>query len=465
MQIQFCGGAQTVTGSQFLVSVNGSRVLLECGLFQGKREETYQKNHNFLFAPESLDAVIVTHAHMDHSGNIPNLTKRGFTKSVYAAAATVDLCKILLRDSAFLQEKDVEWVNKIRAKHHQPPVEPLYSIADAEDAMDQFVGIDYNHPFPVAPGVTVTFRDAGHILGSASILLELEENGRKIRVGVSGDIGRPGIPIMCDPNELRDLDVLVMESTYGNRLHGAFDDVEEEMAEVIREAAQCGGKVIIPSFAVGRTQLVVYLLHKLFNQGRIPEIPVFVDSPMACNATEVFRKHTDSFDRETNRVFLHDHEDPFGFSRLKYVHEASDSKALNGLAYPHVIISASGMAEGGRILHHLRNNIHNWRTLLLFVGYAAKDTLARKIMDGEKKVKIFGEEHKVSCRIKIMDSFSAHADRRDLLNYARMTPPQRLKKIFLVHGEPDQSIPLKDALRSNGYQEVHYPAPGESFEI
>jgi metallo-beta-lactamase family protein len=465
MQITFCGGAQTVTGSQFLFQVNGSKVLLECGLFQGRREETYRINHSFQFDPSDIDAVVLTHAHMDHSGNIPNLTRHGFTKSIYAAAPTVDLCKIMLRDSAYLQEKDIEWVNKIRAKHHQPPMPPLYSIEDAENAMDQFVGVDYDKTFTVAPGVTVTFRDAGHILGSASVLLELEENGRTMRVGITGDIGRPHIPIMNDPNELRDLDALIMESTYGNRLHGSFDEVEEEIAEAIREIAQNGGKMIIPSFAVGRTQLIVYLLHKLFNQDRIPEIPIYVDSPMACHATEVFRRYPDYFDRETNRIFLDDHEDPFGFGRLKYVREAAESKALNGLAYPHVIISASGMAEGGRILHHLRNNIHNWKTLLLFVGYAARNTLARKIMDGEKRVKIFGEEHKVNCKIKIMDSFSAHADRRDLLNYARMTPPEKLKHIFLVHGEPDQSIPFRDALRSSGYQQVFYPAPGETREL
>ncbi len=465
MQMQFCGGAQTVTGSQFLITLNGKKILLECGLFQGRRNETYEKNHAFMFDPSTVDSLLLTHAHMDHSGNIPNLVKHGFKNSIYAATPTVELCKIMLKDSAFLQEKDIQFVNRIRAKQHQPPLEPLYTMDDAIDSLDYFVGIDYDKTIDIASGVKATFRDAGHILGSAGILLELEENERKWRLGLTGDIGRPGIPIMHDPNVLRDLDILVMESTYGNRTHTSFDDVEEEMSLLIRTTAKEGGKIIIPSFAVGRTQLLVYLLHKLFDQGRIPEIPIFVDSPLACSATEIFRLFPSHYDRETDRIFLEDHLDPFGFRRLKYVHEVNESKALNGISYPHIIISASGMAEGGRILHHLRNNIHDRKTLLLFVGYAARETLARKIIEGEKKVRIFGEEHTVNCKVKVMDSFSAHADRRDLLNYAKITPPNRLKNIFLVHGEPDQSLPLKDALRSMGYQNVHYPDVGEAVTI
>lgn len=465
MKIKFCGGAQTVTGSQFLLTIDNRKLLLDCGLFQGRREETYKRNKEFLYDPASVECLVLSHAHVDHSGNIPNLVAKGFTGSIYATPPTVDLCKIMLRDSAYLQEKDCEWVNRIRSKSNQPPIQPLYTIEDAEKSMDHFVGIPYDRSVSVLPGITFTDRDAGHILGSSGVLLEIEHNGNTVRIGYAADIGRPNVPIMHDPNVLRDLDILLMETTYGNRLHGNAENVEEELADTIRTVAAQGGKILVPAFAIGRTQRLVYMLHKLFDQNRIPEIPVFVDSPMASNATEVFRRYLEYFDRETDRIFLQDHEDPFGFRRLKYVREVSDSKALNGISYPHIIISSSGMAEGGRILHHLKNNIENRKCLILFVGYAARNTLARKIMDGEKKVRIFGEEHEVKCDMKIMDSFSAHADRRGLLEYVKMTPPSRLKNIFLIHGEPEQSLPLKDALRSMGYPHVFYPEFGTEVDV
>jgi len=470
MQIQFCGAAQTVTGSQVLFTVNGKKILLECGLYQGRRQETYDRNHNFLFKPAEVDVLILSHAHIDHSGNIPNLVKQGFKGSIYATPATIDLCKIMLRDSAYLQEKDLEWVNVIRKRQRLPELAPLYTIGDVERTMDRFVGIEFDKAFTVAPGVEVMFRDAGHILGSAGIHLEIQEagsgaGGKPLRVGFTGDIGRPNLPITNDPNVLRDLDILIMECTYGNRHHGQFDEAEEELAAAIRDTAAAGGKVIIPSFAVGRTQILVYMLHKLFNQNRLPEIPIYVDSPLANEATRVFRDYLHYLDRETKRVFLDHSEDPFGFSRLTYTQDVDGSKRLNGLTFPHVIISGSGMCEGGRILHHLRNNVDNPKTLLLFVGYAAKDTLARKIMDGEKVVKIFGEDHQVRCKVKIIDAFSAHADRRELIDYASLNDPSRLKHIFLFHGESDQALSFKDALRSKGYRNVHYPAFGETFTL
>ncbi len=465
MDIRFCGAAQDVTGSQFLITANGATVLVDCGLFQGRRHESYERNQTFLFDPSSVDAVLVTHAHMDHSGNIPNLVKRGFTGSVYTTEATAELCKILLRDSAYLQERDVYWVNKIRARQHEPPMEVLYTAAEAEASMGRFVGCRYDKAVTVAPGITATFRNAGHILGSSGISLEIEEKGRTRHVGVAVDVGRSGIPMEVDPNRLRDLDVLIMECTYGNRLHTGFGEVDDELAETVQEVAGTGGKIIIPSFAVGRTQLLVYLLHQLFNQNRIPDIPVFVDSPMAYEATQVYRRHLESLDRAATRTFLRDRQDPFGFERLRYVREVKESKALNGLAYPHVIISSSGMCEGGRILHHLRNNIHNPKNLVLFVGYAARHTLARRLVEGETRVRIFGEEHKVRCRVKAMDGFSAHADRRGLLEYVKMTPPEKLKHVFLVHGEEDQALPLRDGIRSMGYQNVYYPARGEAVVL
>ncbi|HUI91716.1 MAG TPA: MBL fold metallo-hydrolase [Chitinivibrionales bacterium] len=458
MKLQFFGGAQTVTGSQYVLTVNGRSLGLECGLFQGRRAESYEKNLNFRFDPKTLDCLILSHAHMDHSGNIPNLVKKGFGGPIYATPPTVDLCRIMLRDSAHLQLKDIEFVNAKKRKQHDTPLEPLYTMQDAEACMDKFRTVPYRRPFSPIPGVTVTFRDAGHILGSAGMTLEIIENGRTLRFGFSGDIGRPNMAVIQDPDVLRDLDVLMMESTYGNRRHDHSIQVEEELAAVIHDTAATGGKIIIPAFAVGRTQQIVYHLHKLFNEDRIPDMPVYVDSPLACDATEIFRQHPECMDRETNRVFLSGHEDPFGFSRLKYIHDTEASKALNGLTYPHIIISSSGMCEGGRILHHLRNNIENPKNLVLFVGYAAKETLARKLMDGNRVVRIFGMEHAVKCQIKTIDAFSAHADSLELLDYAALTPPAKMRHIILVHGEEDQSLPLRDALMAKGFKNVSYPA-------
>lgn len=465
MKLHCYGGAQTVTGSQHVLSVNGHSVCLECGLFQGKRSESYERNLNFAFDPASLNCLILSHAHIDHSGNIPNLVKKGFSGPIYATPPTVELCRIMLRDSAYLQMKDLEFVNAQKRKRHDTPLAPLYTLQDAEACMNKFVAVPYNKAFSPAPGVSATFRDAGHILGSAGVSFEITENGRLIRMGFTGDIGRPNMAVIQDPNVLRDLDVLLMESTYGNRRHGPSDHVEEELASTIRETAAGGGKVIIPAFAVGRTQQLVYHLHKLFNEDRIPDMPIFVDSPLACDATDIFRNHPECMDRETNRIFLSGHEDPFGFSRLKYVKGIDESKSLNGLTYPHIIISSSGMCEGGRILHHLRNNVENPKNLILFVGYAAKETLARKLMDGNRVVRIFGVEHAVKCKIKIIDAFSAHADSRELIDYVSLTPPEKLGHIVLVHGEEDQAMPLRDALIERGYANIHYPSAQETMSF
>ena len=466
MKIQFIGGARTVTGSQHLLFINGKKILLECGLFQGRRKDTYEKNKNFLFDPAEIDLMILSHSHIDHSGNIPNLVRNGFDGCIYATAATVDLCQIMLRDSAYLQERDIEWINKRRKKKNEEPIEPLYTLEDVESAMQNFIGVQYNRKIQLFPGVNVTFRDAGHILGSASILLEIEENdGRKIRLGFTGDIGRPDMPVINSPDKLRDLDAIIMESTYGNRLHPPVEDVEEELAKVVRQCTEEGGKIIIPAFSVGRTQLMVYMLHKLFDQNRIPEIPIYVDSPLAVNATNVFRAHPECFDRETNRVFLVNGEDPFGFSRLKYIRDVNASKELNEKKGAMIIISASGMAEGGRILHHLKNNVGNPKNLVLFVGYAAQHTLARRIMDGAKEVNIFGEKHTINCRVKIMDYFSAHADQEELIDYIRLNPKEKLKNIFLVHGEEEQSLVLREKLVTMSYRNVHFPVSGEKYEI
>lgn len=465
MKLHFYGGARTVTGSRFLLEVNHTRLLLECGLFQGRRKDTYEQNLNFQFRPSEIDAVVLSHAHIDHSGNLPNLVRQGFAGPIYATPATVDLCRPMLLDSAYLQEKDVEFVNKIRKRQGEPPVEPLYDKAAAEAALELFVPVDYVETREVAPGVALTFRDAGHILGSAQVLLEVRTNGQSVRFGFSGDLGRRDMPVLRDPDYLRDLDYLVMESTYGNRTHRVSEDAAEELATLIRQTAHDGGKIIVPAFAVGRTQLLVYLLHKLWNQNRIPDMPIFVDSPLAVNVTEVFRRHPECLDRETHRIFLDNHEDPFGFRRLRYVRDVEDSKRLNTLNMPCIIISASGMAEGGRILHHLRNNIGNPKNVVLLVGYAAQHTLARRLMDGEKKVRIFGEVHTVRCRVVRMDDFSAHADRDGLLELLRCQSPDRLRGLFLVHGEEDQSEAFAATAKSLGYRNVLVPANGDTVRL
>ena len=463
MKIQFYGGARTVTGSQHLLTINGRKILLECGLFQGRRQDTFEKNKNFGYDPKEIDALILSHAHIDHSGNIPNLVKNGFDGPIYATSATIDLCEIMLKDSAYLQQRDIEWLNK--RKKSRIPEEPLYSIEDVEEALQKFIPVEYNTAKEIFPGIVAYYQDAGHILGSAGILIEIEEEGKKLRFGFSGDIGRHEMPIIRDPDYFNDLDVLIMESTYGNRIHTHSEEVEEEVAKVVREVFDRKGKIIIPAFAVGRTQLLVYVLHKLFDQNRIPEMPIYVDSPLAVNATKVFRDHPECFDRETNRIFLESGDDPFGFSRLKYISTVDQSKELNDMHEPMIIISASGMAEGGRILHHLANNIHNPKNLVLFVGYAAENTLARKIMDGMKSVNILGEEHSVKCQIKTMDYFSGHADQNELLDYLRLNPQKQLKNIFLVHGEEAQALPLREKILHKGYINAEFPASGEIFLI
>lgn len=461
MEIQFIGAAQTVTGSQHLLLINDKKILLDCGLFQGRRKDTYEKNKHLKFSPNEIDALILSHAHIDHSGNIPHLVKNGFNGSIFTTSATIDLCKIMLEDSAHIQQRDIEWLNKKKKK--AIPEEPLYSIEDVEEAIQKFIPVDYNSATEIFPGIVAYFQDAGHILGSAGILLEIEDGDKKLRFGFSGDIGRPDMPIIRNPDLLRDIDVLIMESTYGNRLHSHSEEVEEELAKVVREIFERRGKIIIPSFAVGRTQLLVYVLHKLFNQNRIPEIPIYVDSPLAVKATGVFKDHPECYDRETTRVFLESGDDPFGFGRLKYITTVDQSKELNDIHEPMIIISASGMAEGGRILHHLANNISDSRNLILFVGYAAEHTLARKIMDGMDKVNILGDEYSVRSKIKSMDYFSAHADQNELIEYLKLNDKKKLKNIFLVHGEEEQALPFREKLLEKGFKKVEYPSSGEKF--
>lgn len=447
MKLKFCGAAGTTTGSQHLLEINGKRILLDCGLYQGSRKHAYEVNCCFPhFDPKSIDAVILSHAHIDHSGNLPNLSVKGFTGNIYATHATRDLCQIMLADCARIQESDIDWLNKHRKKEGLEPVMPLYNEQDAEHCLRQFVTVSYDRPMPVVDGVTVTFIDAGHILGSAQVLLEVNDqaDGKKKRFLFSGDVGRGGNEVLRDPVAVKDVDFLLMESTYGGREHEAPPGLDDHFAEIIRKAVRRGGKILIPAFAVERTQQLLYVLHDLFERGEIPEIPVYVDSPLAVSATEIYRLHPDAFNEEVYQS-LFERENPFGFENLTLVRSVNGSKALNDIDGVSIIISASGMCEAGRILHHLKNNISDSRTTVLFVGYCADNTLGRRIRDNEREVPILGGRYTVRAKIEIVDSFSGHADHSELLEYfSRMTGPK--SRVWLVHGEPDRAACLREAL-------------------
>ncbi|MFP3855365.1 MAG: MBL fold metallo-hydrolase, partial [Anaerolineales bacterium] len=382
MQIGFHGAARTVTGSRHLLQVNGRSLLLDCGLYQGHRKDSYKVNQNFPFDPTALDAVLLSHAHIDHSGNLPNLVKQGFSGPIYATHATTHLTDIMLRDSAHIQEGDAAYLNKKRSKKGEEPIEPIYTSVEAAQASRQLVGQDYNGAFEPIPGVTVSFIEAGHILGSAAVVLDIEENGKRTRLMFSGDIGRPEVPLLRDPVLPDEIDYLIMECTYGDRPHHHPGKAEDELRHVLDRTLDRGGKVIIPAFAVGRTQLLIYILHQLIDQGEIPSIPVFVDSPLAINVTTIFREHPECFDKETTEFIKQDpHGAAFGFDRLEYTLSVKESKSINHVEGPAVIISASGMAEVGRILHHLKNNIEDSRNTILITSWMAPHTLGRRLVE------------------------------------------------------------------------------------
>lgn len=465
MEIQFIGAAQTVTGSMHLVRTGTTTFLVDCGLYQGKRKEAFEINRTYdLFDPEEVNFIILTHAHIDHSGNLPTLVKNGFKGKIYSTFATRDLVSIMLRDSAHIQEKDVEYVNKKREKKGQKLFEPLYSQQDVKDALKLFVGINYHHEIELTPDIKLTFVDAGHILGSAVSFLSIMENGKEIKVGFSGDLGRPNLPILRDPEKIRDVDYFICESTYGGRTHDNPIDSERQLARVINRAHQRNAKVIIPAFSVGRTQELVYALHRIFSRNDAPRIPVYVDSPLSVNATEVFRLHPECFDSETEEFLLRD-KDPFGFNQLNYISEVSESKELNEKDGPMVIISSSGMCEAGRIQHHLKNNIEDPNSIVLMVGYAAQHTLGRRIIEKEEIVKIFGQELELKAEVIVLNSFSAHADADELIDYVNQFDKKMLKEIFLVHGEYDQQEIFQKRLNENGFQEVHIPEKGDVFVL
>ncbi len=465
MEIQFIGAAKTVTGSMHLVRTGTTTFLVDCGLYQGKRKEAFEINRNFdFFDPAEINFVILTHAHIDHSGNLPSLVKKGFKGKIYSTFATRDLVSIMLRDSAHIQEKDVEYVNKKRAREGKNLFEPLYTQKDASDTLKLFVGLNYHHEIELNNDITLTFADAGHILGSAISHLTIKENGEEINVGFSGDLGRPNLPILKDPEKIRDVDYFICESTYGGRTHDNPKDSESQLARVVNRAFQRKAKVIVPAFSVGRTQELVYALHRIFMRNDAPRIPVFVDSPLSVNATEVFRLHPECFDVETEEFLLRD-KDPFGFNQLNYITEVSESKELNNYDGPLIIISSSGMCEAGRILHHLRNNIENPNNIVLMVGFSAQHTLGRRIIEKEEMVKIFGEEFSLKAEVIVLNSFSAHADANELIDYVNQFDKKMLKNIFLTHGDFDQQEIFKNTILENGFSKVTIPDKGDVFVL
>jgi metallo-beta-lactamase family protein len=464
MRITFHGAAQTVTGSQHLLEINGHRLLLDCGLYQGKRAESYERNMKFAYDPRKVDAVLLSHAHIDHAGNLPNLVQDGYEGPIYATQATVDLATIMMADSGRIQESDAEYVNKKRLARDEEAIEPLYTEADAQRAAQLFHAMEYSQPFAPVPGVIARFIEAGHILGSAAISLEIEEKGRKVRFWFSGDIGRYKLPLLRDPVLPDNVDYLLMETTYGDKPHADPSLAFEEFKDVVARTLKRGGKVIIPAFAVGRTQELVYHLNMMMFTKNVPPAPVFVDSPLAVNASQVFRKHPECFDDET-RWFVQQAQHPaLDFKLLTYVQSVEESKALNLRKEPMIIISASGMAETGRILHHLKNNIEDPKNTVCIVSWQAPDTLGRRLADREKQVKIFGEPYHVNAEIATIGGLSGHAGQDLLIQYAVNTK-DTVKKIFLVHGEPMPAAALTEKLKYQNLHEVYYPALHSSVEF
>lgn len=467
MEITFHGAVRTVTGSQHLLSINGCRLLLECGLFQGKRQESLERNRRLPYPAAEIDALVLSHAHIDHCGNIPNLVKSGFAGEIVCTFATRDLCSAMLRDSGTIQERDVEYVNKKRAEKGEPPMEPIYTVEDAIESLRNFTAINYGRPYEVLPGIKVTFYDAGHMLGSSIVALDIEGGaaGRK-RLIFSGDLGRPGTPILRDPTVVDTADILIIESTYGNRRHDSYPDAKARLRDVVKATSDRRGVVVVPSFAVGRTQTLVYMLNQLIAEGELPPLPVFVDSPLAISATSIFQLHPEAYDEEV-RAFMREDErlDPFGFDSLRYTRTVEQSKELNQVDGPAIIISASGMAEAGRIQHHLKNRIEDPRNTVLIVGWQAPDTLGKRLVEKQPEVKIFGEWYHLRARVEVINGLSAHADRDELLAWAAHFT-QKPARTFVVHGEVEASEAFKGALEKElGFTNVVVPELHQTFTI
>lgn len=471
MKIKFCGADRTVTGSQHLLEINGKKILLDCGLYQGKREQAFKVNRHFPFDPKEIHCVVLSHAHMDHSGNLPTLYRKGFRGDIYTTTASRDLCSIMLQDSAHIQTRDVEYVNKKRAKKGEEPFNPLYGFDEVRETMKLYKAVSYRKEFFIDGfngNVGVTYYDAGHILGSGMIHMEINENGKRIKLGFTGDLGRSHLPILKDPEFMGNVNYIISESTYGGRVHENAVEMEKQIEDAVKEAISRGGKIIVPAFSVGRTQEIVYTLSKLFEKQAFPRFPIFVDSPLSTHVSDVFKIHHECFDKETSSLITNG-VDVFGFSNLTYTQSVEESKALNSIKGPCMIISASGMCEAGRILHHLANNIEDPRTTILIIGFMAPDTLGRRLVESRDKdnpeVRIFGDEYKVKAKVVVLNSFSAHADKNELMTYFRQFDKSQLEQIYLVHGDYDQQQAFQKSLNENGFKDVLIPKKLDEVEI
>lgn len=460
--VTFWGAAHTVTGSMHLVEAGRRKILLDCGFFQGRRAESYERNKNFPFSPSDIDAVVLSHAHIDHCGNLPNLVKRGFKGPIYCTPATRDLIAVMLADSAKIQEEDASHLNRHR-RAGDPDIHPLYDYRDVRRTMKLARAVPYDTDHDIGEWTTVRFLDAGHLLGSAMVHLTFggDLGGRTLTF--TGDLGRKDMPILRDPSPIPSADLLISECTYGGRNHPGVEMLASDLEAVVKRTIERGGKVLVPAFSLGRTQTIVFFLHQLIAAGKLPPLPIYVDSPLSAAATEVFRLHPECFDEETSLVLFKD-QDLFGEKLVRYLRSVEESKSLNGKREPCIIIAASGMCESGRILHHLRNNIEDPRNTVLIIGFQAPETLGRRLVERKSEVKILGTPVPLRAEVVVMNGFSGHAGRDDLL--AALTPLADTKrKLRLVHGDPDQAAALLDTLKERGAIDISYPARGESVTI
>lgn len=466
MKIKFIGAAREVTGSKHLITTReGKKILLDCGMFQGKGLETDAMNRKLGFNPEEIDHIILSHAHIDHSGLIPYLYKLGFRGSVVCTNATRDLCSLMLVDCGHIQTNDVKTFNKRRISKGLSPVEPIYGEEEARLSMDLFIGVPYDRKFHIDSNISVKFTNTGHMLGSGVVTLEVNENGKKIRLAYTGDIGRPEGRILRSPEAFPQCDYLITETTYGNRLHPKMQDAENELLRVIQETCvDRKGKVIIPSFAVGRTQEILYSLNNFFNQGKLPKVNIYLDSPLAINTTEIFKMHTNELNRDVARVMMYD-SDPFGFNSLYYIKSAQESKSLNTYKKPCVIISASGMMEAGRIKHHIANNIENPRNTILAVGYCSPTTLGARILSGVDEISVFGIRHPVKAKIEKIEAFSGHGDYKEMADFISCQDSAKVKKVFLVHGEYESASFYANYIQKRGFEDIEIPEAGKEFDL
>jgi metallo-beta-lactamase family protein len=467
MYIDFVGAAQTVTGSKHVIRTKHASVLLDCGMVQGRRRESNEANRNLGVNPSSLDAVILSHAHIDHSGALPLLVKQGYEGPIYTTPATRDLCAVMLEDAAMIQAADARYINKAIDRDHvdMERVEPLYTQEDVLRLLQQMIAIPYHRKMTIAPGISISFHDAGHVLGSAVTAIDVDDEGKQKRVVFTGDLGRKKMPILRDPEVLDGAHTLITESTYGDRRHKPIGAMEDELASVLKRTYERGGKLIIPSFALERAQEVLYAIRALRKEGRMPPMPVYVDSPLTVKITDIFRLHPDCYDKET-RALIQSNDSPFEFSELHYVQEKEASKAIDMSNEPSVIISASGMCEAGRIVHHLKATIEDEKNTICIVGYQAQHTLGRRIVERRQRVKIFGVERDLRAEVVVLNGFSAHADQTDLVEYAEALKARGpLTQVALVHGEPGPQAALREKLKSRGIDNVHIPAPGTALEV